>query len=121
MDTDRCQASCRQVARTLSPILQLKYYMKQVLILIFIVTSTVGSAQPYQSIFGSTSTMWIIKWYNLDFGGIDTIVIQKDTLAYGFIWKKIILTQPYGFFESGALLREDTLIGKVWYHPLKPG
>ena len=78
-------------------------------------------AQPYKSIFGNTSTMWIVKWYNLDFGGIDTIVVEKDTLAYGFNWKKIITTQPYGFFESGALLREDTLIGKVWYHPLEPG
>lgn len=71
--------------------------------------------------FGSSSTMWIIKWYNLDFGGNDTIVVEKDTLAYGFNWKKIIKTNSYGFFESGALLREDTLIGKVWYRPLKPG
>ena len=95
--------------------------MKQVLLLTFIVTSGLASAQPYKSIFGSASTMWIIKWYNLDFGGIDTIVVEKDTLAYGFNWKKIILTQPFGFFESGALIREDTLIGKVWYHPLEPG
>lgn len=95
--------------------------MKLVLLFVFIVFSGVASAQPYKSIFGSNSTMWIIKWYNLDFGGIDTIVVEKDTLAYGFIWKKIILTQPYGFFESGALIREDTLIGKVWYHPLEQG
>lgn len=95
--------------------------MKQFFFLIFIVTTGVASGQPYESMFGSTSTMWIIKWYNLDFGGNDTIVVEKDTLAYGFNWKKIILTQPYGFFESGALLREDTLIGKVWYRPLEPG
>jgi hypothetical protein len=95
--------------------------MKQFCFLIFIVTTGVASGQPYESIFGSTSTMWIIKWYNLDFGGIDTIVVEKDTLAYGFNWKKIIKTNSFGFFESGALLREDTLIGKVWYHPLEPG
>lgn len=95
--------------------------MKQFFLLIFIVTTGVASGQPYESMFGSTSTMWIIKWYNLDFGGNDTIVVEKDTLAYGFNWKKIIKTNSYGFFESGALLREDTLIGKVWYRPLEPG
>jgi Secretion system C-terminal sorting domain len=95
--------------------------MKQYFFLIFIVTTGVASGQPYESMFGNTSTMWIIKWYNLDFGGNDTIVVEKDTLAYGFNWKKIIKTNSYGFFESGALLREDTLIGKVWYRPLEPG
>lgn len=95
--------------------------MKQFFFLIFIVTTGVASGQPYESMFGSTSTMWIIKWYNLDFGGNDTIVVEKDTLAYGYNWKKIIKTNSYGFFESGALLREDTLIGKVWYRPLEHG
>lgn len=95
--------------------------MKQFFFLIFIGTTGVASGQPYESMFGSTSTMWIIKWYNLDFGGNDTIVVEKDTFAYGFNWKKIIKTNSYGFFESGALLREDTLIGKVWYRPLEPG
>ncbi len=95
--------------------------MKQVFLFTFIIISGLTSAQPYKSIFGKTSTIWIIKWYNLDFGGNDTIVVEKDTLAYGFNWKKIIKTNSYGFFESGALLREDTLIGKVWYRPLEPG
>jgi len=95
--------------------------MKQFFFLVFIVTTGVASGQPYESMFGSTSTMWIVKWYNLDFGGIDTIVVEKDTLAFGFNWKKIIKTNSFGFFESGALLREDTLMGKVWYHPLEPG
>ncbi len=95
--------------------------MKQFFFILFIVTTGVASSQPYESMFGSTSTMWIIKWYNLDFGGNDTIVVEKDTLAYGYNWKKIIKTNSYGFFESGALLREDTLIGKVWYRPLEPG
>lgn len=95
--------------------------MKQFFFLLFIVSTGVASGQPYDSMFGSTSTMWIIKWYNLDFGGNDTIVVEKDTLAFGFNWKKIIKTNSYGFFESGALLREDTLIGKVWYRPLEPG
>lgn len=95
--------------------------MKQFFFLIFIVSTGVASGQPSESIFGSTSTMWIIKWYNLDFVGNDTIVVEKDTLAYGFNWKKIRKTNSYGFFESGALLREDTLIGKVWYRPLEPG
>jgi Secretion system C-terminal sorting domain len=95
--------------------------MRQVFLFILITISGLVSAQPYESIFGNTSTMWIVKWYNLDFGGIDTIMVEKDTLAYGLNWKKIIKTNSYGFFESGALLREDTLIGKVWYHPLEPG
>jgi hypothetical protein len=95
--------------------------MKQIFLITFIAISGLASGQPYKSIFGSTSTMWIIKWYNLDFGGIDTIVVEKDTLAYGFNWKKIITTDPYSFFGPEGLLREDTLIGKVWYHPLESG
>ena len=62
--------------------------------------------------------MWIIKWYNLDFGGNDTIVVVKDTLAYGVNWKKFSI-RPTVWIEG--LLREDTLIGKVWYRPLDPG
>jgi len=93
--------------------------MRQIILFTLIAISSLVSAQPYESIFGSTSTMWIIKWYNLNFGGIDTIVVEKDTLAYGFSWKKIISTRP-SFWSSG-LLREDTLIGQVWYHPLDTG
>src|SRR5688500_7207090 len=93
--------------------------MKQVFLFTLITISGLVSAQPYESIFGSTSTMWIIKWSNLDFGGIDTLVVEKDTMAHGFSWKKIISTQPS--FWSVGLLREDTLIGKVWYRPLYPG
>lgn len=93
--------------------------MKQIFLFTLIAISSLVSAQPYKSIFGKTSTMWIIKWYNLDFGGIDTLVVEKDTLAYGFSWKKIISTRPSFWLEG--LLREDTLIGKVWYHPLYPG
>ncbi|HZV68591.1 MAG TPA: T9SS type A sorting domain-containing protein [Saprospiraceae bacterium] len=92
--------------------------MKPIFLFTLIAISSLVSAQPYQSIFGNTSTMWIIKWYNLDFGGNDTIVVVKDTLAYGFIWKKISV-RPTVWIEG--LLREDTLTGKVWYHPLDPG
>lgn len=92
--------------------------MRQIFLFTLIALSSLLSAQPYKSIFGTTNTMWIIKWYNLDFGGIDTIVVQKDTLAYGFSWKKIS-TRPSFWFEG--LLREDTLIGKVWYRPLDIG
>ena len=74
-------------------------------------------AQSYESIFGKNSTLWIIKWNNLDFGGIDSIVVQKDTLIDNIPWKKIINKQPYSW--SGGLLREDTLSGKVWYKPLE--
>lgn len=95
--------------------------MKKIFLITFIAISGLTTAQPYKSIFGDSTTMWIIKWYNLDFGGTDTIVVEKDTMAFGFNWKKIIMTQPHGFFESGALLREDTLVGKVWYHPMEPG
>ncbi len=90
--------------------------MKQIFLLTLIAICCHVSAQPYKSIFGKTSTMWIIKWYNLDFGGIDTFVVEKDTFALGDSWKKIISTND-GFLSAG-LLREDTLIGKVWYRPL---
>lgn len=74
------------------------------------------SAQPYESIFGKNSTMWIVQWENLDFGGIDSIVVEKDTLINDIIWKKVISTQPYSW--EAALIREDTISGKVWYRYL---
>lgn len=85
------------------------------LLLFFLLTCNL-SAQPYESIFGKNSTLWIIQWENLDFGGIDSIVVEKDTLISGILWKKIISRQPSGW--QGGLLREDTISGKVWHRPL---
>lgn len=91
--------------------------MKAFPLLVFVICVLNLSAQPYQSIFGKNNTMWIIEWENLDFGGIDTIIVEKDTLINNINWKKIITTQPYNWYR--ALIREDTMSGKVWYRTLE--
>lgn len=72
----------------------------------------------YQSIFGQYSTEWIFEWHNLDFGGEDTVYVQKDTLVNGITWKRIGVKNNW-FYYKGGLLREDTTVGKVWYKGLE--
>ncbi len=62
--------------------------MKQFFFLTLIVISGVASAQPYKSIFGNASTMWIIKWYNLDFGGMTLLWLKRTHWPMGIIGKR---------------------------------
>lgn len=72
-------------------------------------------AQPYQSLFGQHNTYWIQKWENLPGAVRDSFYVEKDTTYNGLEYKKI----RAGSHEySGALMREDTVTGKVWYKPL---
>jgi hypothetical protein len=89
--------------------------MKPLITLSIILFALKTQAQPYKSLFGQSSSQWVIRWDNLDFGGIDTIYVQKDTVAYGLTWKKLSCNNPWFL---GALIREDTITGKVWYKGL---
>lgn len=86
-------------------------------ILLFLVASFAKSyAQPYQSIFGQQSTYWIVEgfWgFNLSYK--DTISVVKDTIAGNKAYKLIRGKYSIGY---GALLREDSNTGKVWYRAL---
>jgi hypothetical protein len=79
--------------------------------------SSQTAVSQYQSIFGQYSTEWVFEWHNLDFGGEDTVYVQKDTMVNGLLWKKIGVKYNW-FYYKGGLLREDTLEGKVWYKGL---
>ena len=72
----------------------------------------------YQSFFGQHSTEWIFEWHNLDFGGQDTVYVEKDTVVNSLEWKKILVKSNQSGY-SGGLLREDTTTGKVWYKGLE--
>ena len=87
-----------------------------ILLLISVFAMAKTNAQ-YKSVFGQNSTQWIFETHNLMGGAQDTIFVQKDTTAYGYNWKKI---QAKSFNQQfkGALIREDTTIGKVWYKGL---
>ncbi len=71
------------------------------------------NCQAYRSIFGQQSTEWYI-WYSTCFftQGKDTFYVEKDTLVNGLNYKKI---SSYKFYHVRALMREDTIAGKVWY------
>lgn len=75
------------------------------------------SIAQYQSLFGQNSTQWIFEWHNLGIDEQDTVYVDKDTFAFGQNWKKVLTTRWPNQFK-GALIREDTSIGKVWYKGL---
>ncbi|MEO6132656.1 MAG: T9SS type A sorting domain-containing protein [Saprospiraceae bacterium] len=72
----------------------------------------------YKSMFGFNSSEWVFEWHNLDFGGLDTVYVENDTIINSIQWKKIMVKTNQSIYEGG-LLREDTTIGKVWYKGLE--
>ncbi len=93
-------------------------FYKTLLIISICLTMILYSQAQYQSIFGQNSTQWVFEWHNLGIDEQDTIYVEKDTVAFGHNWKKIMVTRYQQQF-NGGLLREDTTIGKVWYKGLK--
>lgn len=92
--------------------------MKHLLFTLFLATlGFCAKAQPYESIFGQTSTQWVFEWSNSFGRSVDTFYIEKDTVVQGMAYKKLSIkkTSPV----SVGLLREDTTIGKVWYKGLR--
>jgi hypothetical protein len=96
--------------------------MKKTILFLFasVLLVLIAHAQPYRSMFGSDSTSWTFKWYNLDFGSTEVAYVSKDTVIGGLTYKKI------NYYNNGAptaasapcVLREDTLTGKVWFRSL---
>jgi hypothetical protein len=95
--------------------------------LIFLITtlsSCLLYAQPYESIFGKDSTRWS---YYTDYGGADFLAtifffISSDTIIETKNYK--ILNYKYEMFLDSArfgYLREDTVVGKVWFLPINTG
>src|SRR5215217_2237660 len=99
--------------------------MKLIIIFTFICTLCLvgtGNAQPYQSIFGESTTEWKMV-INGAAGPMTTytedilIGVQKDTVFHGKNYKKIQLNigPRSDTYYSTGLLREDVSTGKVWY------
>lgn len=87
---------------------------KILLTLLFAVSMQFCFGQSYQSIFGESSTSWKISFCNLDMTGTDSLYINNDTLIDGKTYKKI-----YNYYDNNSLiggLREDTLLGKIWFY-----
>jgi hypothetical protein len=87
-----------------------------ILLFLFCILGNLLQAQ-YKSIFGQTSTQWVFETHNLMGGAQDTVYVEKDTVAFGYSWKKVLVKVFKQQFK-GALIREDTTIGKVWYKGL---
>lgn len=70
----------------------------------------------YKSIFGKTSTKWVIGYMNPNtkLSVIDTLYYEKDTVVNSITYKKVVNTVP----ARQGLFREDTVAGKVWYKGL---
>lgn len=84
--------------------------------LLLALSPALQAQQSYASIFGQQSTEWTVEWGNL-FGFTHSVFfVEKDTIVNGLSYKKII-SEPWVPF-AGALMREDTLQGKVWYKGL---
>lgn len=81
--------------------------------IIFLLTIQFQSlAQPFQSLFGSDSTRWLITYGNLGWGGINSHTVIGDTLINGTSYKII---DGYSINGFTGYLREDTVQGKAWY------
>jgi hypothetical protein len=86
--------------------------MKRLFLLVLFVSFSLN-VFAYRSIFGQSSTEWIIRYQSMLFTmENDTFFVSKDTMVDGHVWKKIVAKQSNGY---KGMLREDTSSGKVWY------
>jgi hypothetical protein len=79
-------------------------------VLIFFFVSLLGSvfSQPYQSIYGDTSTTWsLVKWGYCDDICSAYYSPESDT---------IINLNTYQVLPNYGFIREDSVQGKVWYY-----
>jgi hypothetical protein len=93
------------------------------IILLAILSNLSSVAQPYESIFGKDSTRWS---YFTDYGGADYLATiffytNTDTLinakSYKILDYKFEMMDPV--LTRFGYLREDTILGKVWFLPLE--
>lgn len=83
--------------------------MKRI-ILIFFFISLFGNSfsQPYQSIFGDTSTTWsLVKEGYCDFVCSSFYSPNTDT---------VVNLNPYKVIQNYGFIREDSVEGKVWFY-----
>lgn len=81
-------------------------------LIICLLSNRLVNAQPYESIFGETSTSWNIYEEIADAGDTHLLHIYNDTTFNGFSYKYV--TDDYEF--NSGYLREDTMEGKVWFY-----
>ncbi|MFC5270866.1 T9SS type A sorting domain-containing protein [Adhaeribacter terreus] len=92
--------------------------MKRLFIIVLLVfLHFTVQAQHYQSIFGKQTTSWEIASNNLWGWTQSTIMVQKDTIVNGLLYKKVLSNN---WTYKGGLLREDTITGKVWFKSIFP-
>ena len=82
-----------------------------VVILLFIISQLGTRAQPYQSVFGKTSTDWSVYSDNLSLKMSQYYYVAYDTSFNGHTYKKIATEYVDA---KDIYLREDTLTGLVW-------
>ena len=75
-----------------------------------------ANAQSYQSIFGKTTTSWTIEWDNLDINAYSEYFVVRDSIFNERSYK-IVFGNDGGTY---ALVREDTLAGKIWLVVVTP-
>lgn len=92
--------------------------MKKIILIVALLLSAVTlNAQSYQSIFGKDSTAWMVSSRSMAFNqefSLLSLVSYNDTINYnGQDYKKIM---AYYLIDSSSyyLMREDTILGKVW-------
>jgi hypothetical protein len=83
-----------------------------VFFLLFVSFSPVALGQPYQSIFGKTSTSWDAVVQYIDASGNDSVYVTGDTLIGGYSYK--VLQHDGRYYAS---VREDLFTGKIWIRP----
>jgi len=76
-----------------------------------------SNADPYRSIFGTSSTSWKFRWGNLFGITVDSAYYQKDTIVNNITYKKVVTKSGTNIYEGG-LFREDLPTGKVWYRDI---
>ena len=91
------------------------------LIILLLCANNPSHSQPYQSLFGNNNTKWVFEWGNLPGFSQDTIYVANDTLVDGLWWRNLKASRNniFGYF-AGAVIREDTTLGKVWYKGFHP-
>lgn len=88
--------------------------MKTIFTSILLTICILAQAQPYESIFGETSTRWTLRCYNLPGPFNADVWVSGDTTLDGLVYKRFISDVPAGS-EVPIVLREDLATGKVWF------
>ncbi|MCX6351741.1 MAG: T9SS type A sorting domain-containing protein [Bacteroidetes bacterium] len=90
---------------------------KLILISLLSILTLTSFSQPYKSVFGKKSTVWLQLYVIIDAGNfVDSFTAGSDTIIKSKSYKKILITGHRGGL---GFLREDTLTGRLWYKSIK--